>query len=96
MAAVHVGVLQVDLAIEKATTLKEKRQVVRSVLDRLRESFNVSANEVEDMDLHQRAGLAFSAVSNDTRYLRGQLQQIVEHLRRHPVARVIDHQIEIL
>ena len=90
-----VGVLQVDLALEKARSLKDKRQVVKSVLDRLRSSFNVSAAEVEDQDLHQRAGLAFSAVSGDADHVRGLLQKVLNHLKSHPVARVIDHQLEI-
>ena len=91
-----VGVLQVDLHLDKARTLKEKRQVVRSVLDRLRANFNVSAAEVESLDLLQRAGIGISAVSNDADYVRGQLQKVLGHLERHPQARVIDHQLEVL
>ncbi len=91
-----VGILQADLSIEKARSLKDKRQVVKSILDRLRASFNVSAAEVEDQDKHQRAGLGFAAVSNDSDYVRGLLQKVVNHLRRHPSARLIDHQLEIL
>lgn len=91
-----VGILQVDLSIEKARSLKEKRQVVKSVLDRLRASFNVSAAEVADMDKHQRAMLGFAAVSNDADYVRGLLQKVLNHLRQHPEARPIDHQLEIL
>ncbi len=90
-----VGVLQVDLHLDQSRTLKEKRQVVRSVLDRARASFNVSASEVESLDLKQRAGIAFSAVSNDADYVRGLLQKLLDSLRHHPVARVIDHQLEI-
>ena len=92
----HVGVLQVELALEKARSLKEKRQVVRSVVDRARASFNVSAAEVADLDAHQRAILGFSAVSNDAQHVRGLLQKLVNHLQRHPVARVVDHQLEVL
>jgi uncharacterized protein YlxP (DUF503 family) len=92
---VFVAVLQVDLAIEKAQSLKDKRQVVKSVLDRLRSSFNVSAAEIDSLDLHQRAGIAFAAVSNDAAHARGLLQQVLNHLQSHPVARVIDHQLEV-
>ena len=92
----HVGILQVELAIAKARSLKEKRQVVRSALDRIRSSFNVSAAEVDDLDAHQSAALGFAAVSNDADHVRGLLQKVVNHLQRHPVARVVDHQIEVL
>ena len=91
-----VGVLQVDLAIDRAQSLKEKRQVVRSVLARLRASFNVSAAEVDDLDKWQRAVLGFSAVSNDQAHVNGLLQQVLNHLRRHPVARVVDYRLEVL
>ena len=90
-----VGVLQVDLAIGKARSLKEKRQVVKSVMDRIRSSFNVSASEVRDNDVYQRAGLAFSSVSNDAAYVRGQMQQVLNHLKSHPTAQVLDHQLEV-
>jgi hypothetical protein len=92
----NVGVLQVEILIGGAQSLKEKRQVVKSALDRVRASFNVSAAEVDHMDLHQRALLGFTAVSNDGAHVRGLLQQVLNHLRRHPEAQVIDHQIEVL
>ena len=92
----YVGILQVDLSIERARSLKEKRQVVRSVLARLRSRFNVSAAEVEHLDLWQRAGLGFCCCSNDAAHARGLLQQVLHHLRGHPEARVIDHQLEVI
>ena len=88
--------LQVDLSIPKARSLKEKRQVVKSILDRTRARFNVSAAEVEALDLHQRAGLAFATVSNDAAHARGRMDTILDALRSHPVARVIDFELEIL
>ncbi|MHC4340016.1 MAG: DUF503 domain-containing protein [Planctomycetota bacterium] len=91
-----VGILQVELALEKPRTLKEKRQIVKSIVERLRASFNVSAAEVRDMDVYQRAGLGFATVGNDADYVRGRLQQVLNHMRRHPSARVIDHQLEVL
>jgi len=92
----NVGVLQVELLIGNARSLKDKRHVVKSVLDRLRASFNVSAAEVDHLDLHQRAMLGFAAVSNDGAHVRGLLQQVLNHLRRHPEAQVLDHQLEVL
>jgi uncharacterized protein YlxP (DUF503 family) len=91
-----VGILQVDLHLDKAASLKDKRQVVKSVLARVRAGFNVSAAEVTSLDKWQRAGLGFSAVSNDQHHVRGLLQQVLNHLNLHPAARVIDSQLEIL
>jgi uncharacterized protein len=70
-----------ELHIEYAQSLKDKRQVVRSVRDKLRRRFNVSANEVAFQDLHQRARLALSFIAdrNDTAdSLLDRMQQFVE------------------
>ena len=58
-----MGVLTMELRIEHAHSLKEKRHVVRSLKDRLREKFNVSVAEIDDMDLHNSAVLAAAVVS---------------------------------
>ena len=92
----NVAVLQVDLSILKARFLKEKRQVVKSILDRTRARFNVSAAEVASLDLYQRAGLAFTTVSNDAAHARGRMDTLLDALRSHPAARVIDFELEIL
>ena len=52
-----------ELRIEHAHSLKEKRHVVRSLKDRLREKFNISIAEIDDMDLHNSAVLAAAVVS---------------------------------
>ena len=81
-----VGTLQVRLFIRESRTLKDKRQVVRSILDRLKSGFNVSAAEVETHDDVKVATLAFAAVGFDTAAIQNVLQQIAEALRKHPVA----------
>ncbi|MHC4940862.1 MAG: DUF503 domain-containing protein [Planctomycetota bacterium] len=91
-----VAVLQVDLSVGKARSLKEKRQVVKSILDRARAKFNVSAAEVADQDLYQRAGLAFATISNDAAHARGRMDTLLDALRSHPAARVIDFSLEVL
>ena len=56
-----VGVLTMELRIEHAHSLKEKRHVVKSLKDRLRNKFNVSVAEIDDMDLHNSAVIAVAA-----------------------------------
>ena len=57
------GVLTMELRIEHAHSLKEKRHVVKGLKERLRNKFNVSVSEIEDMDLHNSAVLAAAVVS---------------------------------
>jgi len=58
-----IGVLTLELRIEHAHSLKEKRQVVKSLKDRLRHKFNVSVAEIDDQDLHNSSVIAAATVS---------------------------------
>lgn len=90
-----VGTLKVRLMIREARTLKDKRQVVSSIKDRLRNHFNVSVAEVEGQDNRQLAVLGLAMVSNESQHLRKALSQVVEALRSHPVAQLIDFELEV-
>ena len=71
-----VGVLTLELRIEHAHSLKEKRHVVKSLKDRLRNKFNVSVAEIDDMDLHNSAVLAVAAVSSSRPFAEKVLQAV--------------------
>jgi uncharacterized protein YlxP (DUF503 family) len=60
-----IGVLTLELRIEEAHSLKDKRHVVKSLKDRLRNKFNVSVAEIDHQDTWQRATLAAVTVSGD-------------------------------
>ena len=90
-----VGTLQVRLMIREARSLKDKRQVVKSIKDRLHNSFNVSVAEVSALDNRQLAVLGMAMVSNEAHALKIALGQIVEALRVHPVAELLDYEIEV-
>ena len=90
-----VGSLRVRLLVREARTLKDKRQVVSSIKDRLRNQFNVSAAEVDEQDNRQVAVLGFAMVANEAHPVKAALGKIVEALRSHPVAEFLDHEIEV-
>jgi uncharacterized protein YlxP (DUF503 family) len=90
-----VGSLRVRLLLRDSRSLKDKRQVVQSIKDRLRQQFNVSVAEVEAQDNRQVVVLGVAMVSNEARHVRATLQQIAEALRRHPVAEFLDHELEV-
>ena len=91
-----VGVLQFELSIPDAMSLKDKRQVVRSIKDRIAHRFNVSVAEVAALDLHRTAIIGVAMVSNDTQYVQGALDKIVEFVREARLAELVDHQIDLL
>ena len=90
-----VGSLRVRLLLRESRSLKDKRQVVRSIKDRLRNGFNVSVAEVEAQDNRQLAVLGVAMVSNEAAHVRTTLEQIVTALRSHPIAELLDHELEV-
>jgi uncharacterized protein len=71
-----VGVLTLELRLENSFSLKDKRQVVRSLKDRLRRKFNVAVAEIDYQELWQRAALAAVTVSSDHSYAEKLLQSV--------------------
>jgi uncharacterized protein YlxP (DUF503 family) len=88
-----IGVCTIELRIHGGRSLKEKRRVLRSVKDRIRNRFNVSIAEVGYQDKWQRALLGFVAVSNDR---SGLLESVVSAVDSMGVAEIVDDEIEIL
>ena len=71
-----IAKLTVELDIPHAQSLKDRRQVLRSMKDRLRHSFNLSVAELDDGIVWNRATLGIATISSSTSYLTGQIQQI--------------------
>lgn len=90
----NVGSLRIRLLIRESRSLKDKRQVVRSILDRLRNEFHVAAAEVEELDDRRLAVLGFATVGPEAGLVRQTLDRIVDALKSHPVAEYLDHEME--
>ena len=82
----HTGSLQIRLFIREARTLKDKRRVLKSIVDRLRNGFNVAVAEVDARDNHQVATLGIVTVGEDAAGVRATLDQIADAMRKHPIA----------
>lgn len=65
-----------QLTIEHAQSLKDRRQVVRSLKDKLRHSFNISVAELDEALVWNRATIGIAAISNSRDYLTGQLAEV--------------------
>jgi uncharacterized protein YlxP (DUF503 family) len=90
---VVVGLLQVELTIPSADSLKAKRMVLRSLKDRIRKNFNVSIAEVDDNDQWQSAVLAVALVSNDKRFANQVLSKVVDFIESSRDLVVDDYQL---
>lgn len=71
-----IAVLTLEIRIEGAHSLKDKRQVMRSLKDKLRVSFNVAVAELEQTDLWQRATLGVVSINSSKDYLRGLMENV--------------------
>ena len=91
-----VGVLQIEIAVPDAMSLKDKRRVVKSIKDRIAHGHNVSIAEVGALDEHRRSILGVAMVSNDARYVEGGLSKLVDLVRATPQVTLLDYQIEML
>lgn len=91
-----IGVCRIVLAIPGNDSLKGKRKVVRSVIDRLRSRFNVAVAEVEDMDNWRRAVVGLAVVSNDTSHVHAMLDNIRSFVAEARGAVLLDHGVELV
>ena len=71
-----VAQLTLELRIEHARSLKDRRQVVRSLKDQLRQGFNVSVAELDEAVTWQSATVGVVAISGSRDYLRGQMEEL--------------------
>ena len=91
-----VGVLTVDFAILDARTLKDKRRIIQSVKQRVRNAYNVSVAEVEFGDLPKSCRLGIAMVSKESRPLHSQFDRIVDLLRSVKGLTLLDYERNLL
>ena len=78
----HIGLLQLDIHIPYAQSLKDKRMALRRLKDRLRKHFNVSVSELNHQKLWQRAEVGIVSVGPDPSYLEQQLNLALQEVER--------------
>lgn len=92
----HVGLLVVDCWVPGSQSLKDKRRVISSAVDRLKRRFNVAACEVEYQDQWQRVRLAIVTVNTDRRMLESTLGRILKFIELSRELEVIGSETENL
>lgn len=91
-----VGVLTIELFISDSQSLKDKRQVLHSLKDRLHGKFNVSVAEVDGQDLWQKAVLGMACVANDGSHVNQVLEQALNLIKSVPAVEVVRTHRELL
>ncbi len=92
-----IGSCTITLYLPAVHSLKEKRQIVKSLIARIRNEFNVSIAEVGAQDLWQQAILGIACVSSSQKYAHGQLQAVVNFIeQQRPDIPLIGYEIEMM
>jgi len=87
----------VTLHLAGSQSLKDKRQVVRSLVDRLRRQFNVAVAEVEEQDSWQTAVLGLAVVSNEAGHAARQLDRVVDAIEQDRLdVDIVDRYVDVL
>lgn len=93
----HVGVLRFSLRIPESGSLKDKRQVVRSVMQRLRNRFQVAVAEIDDNDAWQIATVGVACVANTARHCDDVLDEVLAFVEETRLdAEVLDVEREVV
>ncbi len=91
-----VGFGTVELRLHGVYSLKEKRGIVRSVVQRVQNQFHISVAEVGALDDHQSALVGFAVVSNNQRLANSILDKVVDAVEEFGLAEVADVELEFI
>jgi hypothetical protein len=91
-----VAMARLTLVIHDNNSLKGKRKVVKSLVEKVRHRFEASAAEVGDHDLWQKAQIGLALVGNDARLLTTRLDQITSFIENQHVAEIVDSHVELV
>jgi uncharacterized protein YlxP (DUF503 family) len=91
-----IGTGKIYLYASWVHSLKEKRMVVKSVIDKVKHRFNVSIAEIENLDMHQSIVIGIACVSNSTKHANSSIQSVIEYIEQNTDAVLENIEVEIL
>jgi hypothetical protein len=91
-----VGVCHLDLVLPEGSSLKGKRQVIKSLITRVRGKFNCSISEVGGHDLWQRAHVGICLVGSDKPFINSSLDKVIDYIESMGLLEVVGSEIEFV
>lgn len=91
-----VGIMLVELYIPHNGSLKGKRQVIKSLKDRIQHRFNVSIAEVGELELWQKATLGVSCVANESGFVHEVMDRVMGLIVSNPRVEVVHHELQMV
>ena len=91
-----IGACRIELHIFESYSLKDKRHVVKSLLERLKSRYNISVAEIDNLDSWQTALIGFACVSNKTKHVQSVINNVIHFIDNDGRLEIIRQDIEIL
>ena len=91
-----VLVMSIKLRASWVHSLKEKRMVVKSIIQKLKNKFNISVNEVEDQDIHQSKVIAISSICSSSSQVDSTMENIINFIELNTDAELINIEKDVI
>lgn len=91
-----VGTCQIELIIYEADSLKEKRHVIKSIIERIKARFNISIAEIEYHELWNRSMIGMAVVSNNKALCESSLTKAINFIDNDERVEIINHYTEVI
>lgn len=92
----YIGACVLTFHAAYVNSLKEKRMILKSIIEKTRHKFNVSIAEVDTQEEHKILTIGFACVSNEKRHIDSMLEHIIHFMEMHTEAELISVEKELL
>jgi len=88
-----IGSLSIKITIRSSRSLKDKRRIIKSLKDRIRNKFNVSISETSAQDNHKYSEIGVAMVGTDKQYVNSVLSSLINFFRFFPQIELVDYEL---
>ncbi len=92
----HIGTLTIVLYMHDTESLKDKRQILKSLIETLRRKFNISIAEIDDLDKWRKATIGVACVANESAHVNRVLDKVLDSIESNPAVEVGEIALEML
>jgi len=91
-----VGTCRITLLLHGVSSLKEKRGIVKRIVEKTKNRFNLSVSETDFNDMWQKSEVGMAVIGNDSAHVNSQLDKALDFVEAMNLAEIIDSRIEVI